>query len=186
MKKRKKNGYIVKELTATLAILLILVLILANTVFSLVKNSGYGMRNTLDNGDIVYVSRLEKYKRFSLVSLIIPGTNESSIRRVVGLPGESVYYSLDELYVEDRIIFEPFLEKKLAQYKMNDEIYTENFDSKDMLKATNGRIPKGKYLVLGDNRPFTTDSRYYGLVDESKIIGVVKLRIWPLHKIRSY
>ncbi|MTD38284.1 hypothetical protein GIX45_06545 [Erwinia sp. CPCC 100877] len=56
------------------------------------------------------------------------------------------------------------------------------------IKGLTGRpaISKGEYLVLGDNRPYATDSRYYGLVDEKEIIGIVEMRILPFHKVRWF
>ena len=44
-------------------------------------------------------------------------------------------------------------------------------------------IPEGQYLVLGDNRPLSRDSRDFGTVDESQIIGEVQLRFWPFNRI---
>ena len=46
-------------------------------------------------------------------------------------------------------------------------------------------IPDGKYLVLGDNRPISKDSRYIGLIDEEDIVGKATIRIWPLSSLGS-
>ncbi|WYJ95157.1 signal peptidase I [Enterococcus sp. 9D6_DIV0238] len=188
MKKKRKLQIqqLMKEILITLIITCLLGIVLTQTVFKIEKNVGYGMREALDDGDLVYIDRLARYKRFSLVNIKTPRTNESSIRRIIGLPGERIYYINDALYVNDRLVVERFLESRLAQIRIEGNIYTENFDSKELSETTNGILPEGKYLVLGDNRPFTTDSRYYGLINEDEIIGTMKLRWWPLHKIRSY
>ncbi|MGX0400310.1 signal peptidase I [Staphylococcus pasteuri] len=61
---------------------------------------------------------------------------------------------------------------------------TEDFNSKT-LKGAQGhaKIPKGKYLVLGDNRQNSIDSRYdVGLIDKKQIVGKVMFRYWPISK----
>lgn len=45
-------------------------------------------------------------------------------------------------------------------------------------------IPKGKVFVMGDNRLHSIDSRHIGLVDESKIVGEVNLRYWPMEELK--
>lgn len=182
-KQRKKNSKkrflqeISKELGITFLIVFLSLFILSNIVFALPKNEGYGMREALNDGDRVYVDRLGKPKRFSLIYFKQPDGNGTSIRRVIGLPGERVRYHNDELYIDDRLVVERFLQKKLVQAKLADQVITEDFDSIDIMETNNGIIPKGKYLVLGDNRNYATDSRYYGLVDERAVIGNVELSL---------
>ncbi|WP_429950551.1 signal peptidase I [Enterococcus sp. AZ170] len=188
-KRRKKNKKqrllqeLSKELGITFLIVLLCLFLLSRVVFALPKNEGYGMREALNDGDRVYVDRLGTPKRFSLIYFKQPDGNGTSIRRVVGLPGERILYSKDELYVDGRLVVERFLQKKLAQAKIDDEMITEDFDSIAILGTTDGIIPKGKYLVLGDNRHYATDSRYYGLVDRRDVIGIVKLRLLPFYQI---
>lgn len=191
-KKRKKNRKkqhlqeLSKELGLTFLILLLLMLFLSKVIFTLPKNEGYGMRDALNDGDRVYVDRIGKPKRFSLIYFDQPDGNGTSIRRIVGLPGERIRYHNDELYIDDRLVIERFLQKKLVQAQLANEVITEDFDSIDIIGTTNGIIPKGKYLVLGDNRHYATDSRYYGLVDERAMIGNVKLRWWPFYQMNTY
>ncbi|MDU0850631.1 MAG: signal peptidase I, partial [Staphylococcus epidermidis] len=45
--------------------------------------------------------------------------------------------------------------------------------------------PKGKYLVLGDNREVSKDSRSFGLIDKDQIVGKVSLRYWPFSEFKS-
>ncbi|EOH96792.1 signal peptidase I [Enterococcus haemoperoxidus ATCC BAA-382] len=190
-KQRKKNSKkrflqeISKELGITFLIVFLLLFILSNVVFALPKNEGYGMREALNDGDRVYVDRLGKPKRFSLIYFKQPDGNGTSIRRVIGLPGERVRYHNDELYIDDRLVVERFLQKKLVQAKLADQVITEDFDSIDIMETNNGMIPKGKYLVLGDNRNYATDSRYYGLVDEQAVIGKVELRLSLFQLLRK-
>ncbi len=73
---------------------------------------------------------------------------------------------------------------KIKKHKVG-EYLTENFKSKD-LKGTNGnmKIPSGKYLVLGDNRQNSIDSRMdeVGLLDKNQVVGKVVLRYWPFNR----
>lgn len=179
MRRRKKRKEFYKELSKELILTLLVVLFLfflcSKVVFSLPENEGYGMLNTLTDGDRVYVNRFGEPKRFSLIYFNQPDGNGTSVRRVIGVGGEHVRYVNDELYIDDRLVIERFLLKELSQAEIDDDIVTKDFDSIDIQGVENGLIPKGKYLVLGDNRRYATDSRYYGLVDEKEIIGTVVL-----------
>lgn len=187
-KKRKIRSIqeVSKELGITFLIVLLLLFLLSRVFFTLPKNEGYGMCDELNDGDRVYVDRLGKRKRFSLIYFKQPDGNGTSIRRIIGLPEEKVSYRNDELYINDRLVVERFIQRRLVQAKIENEVITVDFDSKDILETNNGIIPQGKYLVLGDNRHYATDSRYYGLVDEQAVIGTVKLRWWPFYQIRAY
>lgn len=61
-----------------------------------------------------------------------------------------------------------------------EKVSTKNFSLKDMGYE---KIPEDKYLVLGDNREDSKDSRQIGLISKKDIIGRVSLRVWPLNKI---
>ena len=80
---------------------------------------------------------------------------------------------------------EPYL--RFAKSEQPDqELLTENFTLSSLLGAPIARIPEGYYLLLGDNRSFATDSRYYGLIEAKEIVGVVNLRLLPIHKLQSF
>lgn len=187
-KKRKRQKYkeLRREVGMTFLIIFLIGLVLSRLVFSLPENDGYGMIGSLSDGDRVYVNRLGEMRRFSLIYFKQPDGNGMSIRRIIGLPGEQVRYTNDDLYIDGRLVVERFLQKTLGQAKLADEVITKDFDSTDILKTDDGIIPDDHYLVLGDNRGYATDSRYYGVVDKKKIIGTVELRWWPFYQIRSY
>ena len=77
------------------------------------------------------------------------------------------------LYINDKKIEEEYLDK---------DTVTENFSLMDLGYEV---IPKDMYLVLGDNREDSLDSREIGLVKEKEILGKVDLRIWPIFRIRN-
>ena len=72
------------------------------------------------------------------------------------------------LYINDKAYEEPYLNK---------DVVTEDFKLQDIGVDV---IPDNKYLVLGDNRSDSLDSRKYGLVDKKQIIGTAWIRLWPI------
>ena len=94
------------------------------------------------------------------------------IKRVVGLPGETIEYKDNFLYVNGEKYKEKFL---------GDEVITEDFSLKEL---GYDKIPKGYYLVLGDNRENSKDSRSFGLVKEKDIVGLAWIRLYPFNKIK--
>ncbi|GGD04958.1 signal peptidase I [Enterococcus wangshanyuanii] len=140
------------------------------------------MSDTLEDGEVVVVNKLSKIKRFDLVYLKVPKSKDKSIRRIIGQPGESLYYKNGQLFINEQEKDEAFIGDYKNQFEQDGMLYTEDFTLKSL--TGNPTIPKGKYLVLGDNRPYATDSRYYQLVDEKEIIGKVEMRVLPLHKLQ--
>jgi signal peptidase I len=115
----------------------------------------------LDRFDIVVI----KYKDSS-------GKSELIIKRVIGLPGDKIEYKDNILYVNDEAIEEKFL---------SDDVVTNDFNVSDLGYEV---IPDDMYLVLGDNREDSLDSRDIGLITKKDILGKVNIRIWPINKIR--
>ncbi|MEI5992312.1 signal peptidase I [Enterococcus termitis] len=175
-----------KEILLTTVIVSFLFMILSLTIFTLPKVEGYGMTPVLNNGERVFVNRLGTIRRFKLIYFKVPNSHETSIRRVIGLPNEHIQYKNDQLYINHQETVERFLQNQLNHAKQNEELVTDDFQLQQLPDVKYDTIPRGKYLVLGDNRPYSTDSRYYGLVDEKDIIGTVEMRILPLHQLVSF
>lgn len=186
-KKRRKKRQLklfVLELSGAILITGSLVFLLSLFLFSLPKVEGYSMVPTLRVGDRVYVNKLGVLKTFKLVYIKIPGKKEKQIRRIIGVPGDKIVYKDDQLQIngvnkDEKFIFD---EKQVSQE--NGRFYTEDLSLSSLLGEE--VIPENKYLLLGDNRPYSFDSRQYGLVDEKDIIGVVEMRILPLHLWKNF
>ncbi|MGX7137242.1 signal peptidase I [Enterococcus silesiacus] len=183
-KKRRKMLLLFGEIGLTLLVTIVVVYLLSLFTFSLAKVEGYSMSDTLDDKDVVVINKLKDIKRFDLVYMKVPNAKDKSIRRIIACSGESVYYKNGQLFINEEEKEERFIADYKSQFEKDGMMFTEDFTLKTLTgKST---IPKGKYLVLGDNRPYATDSRYYQLVDEKEIIGTVEMRILPLHKLQKF
>jgi signal peptidase I len=84
------------------------------------------------------------------------------VKRVIGLPGETVSSVGNTVYINNKPLREPWLSKNEQLGK----------------PITTQKVPPGEYFVMGDNRPVSCDSRYWGDVPAQSIIGKVILRWW--------
>jgi signal peptidase I len=92
------------------------------------------------------------------------------IKRVIGLPGETVTIANGQVLINGQPIDEPYLDGLSTQCSQNCSV----------------TLGPGQYFVLGDNRPNSLDSRSFGPVTADNIIGQVILRYWPLDKCEIY
>ncbi len=152
-------------------IIVAIVLLVKQFVITPVQVSGDSMYSTLKNGDIMILNKvgykLAGLRRFQIV--VVDNKDNLLIKRVIGLPGETVEYKDNKLYINGKYYEEDFIDTNTVK--------TEDF-------AVNGVIPEGKYLVLGDNRGNSEDSRDYGLISKKDIIGKAWIRFWPISQIK--
>lgn len=157
-------------------IFIIIILFLAIYVVGLQQVIGPSMSPTLESNDIIILDKISykftKIKRGDIISLYRE-KNNSLIKRVIGLPGEYIEFKNNKLYINDVYI---------------DEIYLMNVVTKDFSLKELGydKIPQNMYLVVGDNRENSLDSRdtSIGLIKKQEIIGKARFRLWPLNKIK--
>ncbi|MGX7150140.1 signal peptidase I [Enterococcus ureasiticus] len=169
-----------KEFLIALALLGVVLYVVSLFTFSFVKIEGYSMMPTVNDGEWTFVNKLANIKRFKMVLYKEPKSNEYSVRRVIGLPGERIRYKDDKLYVNDIDMYERFLYEQLDRAKSSQTVFTEDWGDGTVT------IPEGEYLLLGDNRPYAIDGRDYGYVSKHEIIGVVEMRLFPVHKIQQF
>lgn len=182
-KRRQKRRNLLVEIGISLTIFFVLVGTVSFLTFRIVKVDGYAMTPTLNDQDQLFVYKWGKIKRFSLVALTPSSSRPAVTRRVIGLPGETIRYEKGQLYVNEEEVVERFF-SSLVQEGI-DEPLTEDF-TLSQLSSDLKVIPEGSYLVLGDNRPYASDSRSFGLVKEDQIVGVVTARVFPLHSLRQF
>ncbi len=128
-----------------------------------VRVDGDSMNKTFKNGDILILYKLSKIKRFDVIVLHEEKDNEKIIKRVIGMPGDTVAIKDGEIYINDE--------------KIDDE-YAYGMTS-DYERIT---LKSDEYFILGDNRLISKDSRYFGPIKEKEIKGKVVFRIFPFSK----
>jgi signal peptidase I len=137
------------------------------------------MEPTLNIGDRILVDKLSYHlhavHRGDIIvfsrppgETLEPGVNDL-VKRVIGLPGETISGQDGQVFINGKALPEPWLPKGVV---------TGNFSPV--------KIPKGYYFVMGDNRGFSSDSRVFGPISGSLIVGRVVMRIWPLSHITIF
>ncbi|HEX6922438.1 MAG TPA: signal peptidase I [Bacillales bacterium] len=168
-----------------IAIAVIIVFVIQNFFFANYVVHGQSMMPTIHDGNRVIVNKVDydfdKPERFELIVFHYSET-EDFIKRVIGLPGDSLHYKDDVLYVNGKPMKEPYL--KPFKSRLVSGNLTEDFTLKE--KTGRKTVPEGKVFVLGDNRRHSYDSRYFGFVSMDQIVGKVDLRYWPIDTFEVY
>ena len=129
--------------------------------------SGSSMESTLNNHDLVIINklvyRIKPIERFDIVVVNNDEDNDRIIKRVIGLPNETVEYKDNKLYING----------KLIETKLSFE-YTDDFKVE---------TKEDEYFVLGDNRDVSKDSRMLGSFNKKDIVGRVGIRFYPFDKV---
>lgn len=163
--------YFIKEWVVPVAIALIIVLFLNKFVFILVTVPTGSMESTIMPGDRLYVNELFNIKDAARGDILVFKSDELDekrlVKRVIGLPGETVEVMADgSVYINGEILDEPYAVEVEGEAKVFN-------------------VPENTYLFFGDNRPISYDARYWDnpYIDESKIIGKVLFRFFPFNRI---
>ena len=188
-KKEKEKRTFKEELLSwvyTLLAALVIVTVIRTFFFEPIRVDGESMRNTLQDGDIVLVTKPEywsgNYQRGDVIICRYPNRNKESsislggsfeltftnhtlfVKRLIGLPGDKIEFRQGVLYVNDQLVDES-----------NIDVYIPY--TRSMGPITLGR---DQYFVVGDNRGNSNDSRAVGPISEDMIVGHVNLVVWPL------
>ena len=167
-----KTKNIIKDISSYVIVILI-VIIIRVFIFDPVRVDGPSMDTTLANGQILILDKMsyrkKDIKRYDIV--VIKLDNKKIIKRVIGLPNEVVEVKDNTIYVNGK--------------EINDPYASTDTDDFDMGKIGLIKIPGDSYLVMGDNREVSLDSRYaeVGTIKRDKILGKATLRVWPFTKI---
>lgn len=157
------------DLFKTVITTFVLCLIITNFFFMPVIVEGMSMNPTLTDGSTgfanIIATKVTEFKRFDIV-VIKKSDNNQIVKRIIGLPGETIWYQDDTLYVNGQPIEEDFLDKEyMKDYLENSS--RENFTT-DFAPITLG---EDEYYCLGDNRPVSLDSRALGAFKKSQIVA---------------
>lgn len=145
-------------------IIIVVVVFVRTFIVTPVRVNGSSMAPTLKGGEIMLLNKLGNIERFDIVVLKIEEEQDNLIKRVIGLPGETVEIKDNKIYINEKI-----LEDKYG------EGITYNID-----KIT---LKEDEYFVLGDNRMISLDSRVFGTIKASEIKGTTNFIIYPFKKI---
>lgn len=167
-----KTKNIIKDISSYVIVILIVVIIRV-FIFDPVRVDGPSMDTTLANGQILILDKMSyrknDIKRFDIV--VIKLDNKKIIKRVIGLPNEVVEVKDNTIYINGK--------------EINDPYASTDTDDFNMAEIGLIKIPGDSYLVMGDNREVSLDSRYkeVGTIKREKILGKATLRVWPFTKI---
>ena len=140
--------------------------------------SGASMYPTLHNGDRMVLSKVGDIHRFDVVILKAPDENVEYIKRVIGMPGDTVQMKSGVLYINGKKVDQPFINTEVLAKQT---VFMDDFTLESLTGES--KVPEGKYFVLGDNRGVSKDSRMIGFIDRSAIEGKAVFTIWPFGRI---
>jgi signal peptidase I len=109
------------------------------------------------------------------------------IKRVIGLPGDTVMVKGDEVYINDERIDEPYIKAEIDKAKSRGAFYNTSVNFRvDNDGISTATVPEGTVFVLGDNRPRSKDSRYesVGFIAMEEIKGRADLVFWPVDEFK--
>ena len=189
---------------------LIIALVCLSRIFlwSNVRVEGHSMDPTLADGEVLFVVKHLPIDRFDIVVAHEEDGNKDIVKRVIGMPGDTIRYENDKLFINDKETDERYLAEYLNLFKTEKlqntytgkgfegnkgvyfrelaqkaQAFTVDVNSNTSFSFT---VPQGEYLLLGDDRLVSSDSRHVGTFKASDIKGEAKFRFWPLNRIGTF
>jgi len=178
----KKILHSVWEITEVFLIAIIAVAAIKYFLIQPFIVNGASMENMFSDGDYLLIDeisyRFQDPQRGDVVVFHSPQDySVYYIKRIVGLPGETVDVENDQVKIENKEHPEGFL---------LDESYLSPLRSTGWVGSKRVTLGQTQYFVLGDNRLNSLDSRFWGPLEKSAIVGIVRLRLWPLNAIELF
>jgi len=159
-----------RDIVITLILAVVIFLLLQFTVQSFII-IGSSMQPNFQDGERLVINklvyRLREPARGEVIVFLPPnGQQPDYIKRIIGLPGETVEVKDGVVYIDDHPLDEPYQLNELPKYTLSKQI-----------------VPSNEYFVLGDNRNNSNDSHNGWTVPRQNIIGKAWLSIWPPSKL---
>lgn len=163
-------------------------------VFVIQRDNVYGdsMSPTLESGDVLFTQKIstyfKKYDRGDIVVLNgqnMEGYNKSEylIKRIIGLPGETVKIENGNVYIKPAGQEEFYV---LQENYLAEGVKTTMMDYGTAHGYNEVKLADNEFFCLGDNRPVSNDSRNLGPFTEDRIVAVAVIRVFPFNMIRTF
>ena len=196
--KKKSVAREILEWVLTIVAAIAIALPIRAFAFEMVRVNGESMNSTLANGEIMFVTKFDyastwlsfpwqddeakenaarittggNPQRFDVVVCRYPGRGDTNfVKRVVGMPGDTVEVREGYLYVNGEKYDEPYIKDEYRTGRLN------SFGPYE--------VPEGEYFVMGDHRNNSNDSRMQGSLPRDMIIGHVRTVLYPFGEIRG-
>lgn len=140
------------------------------------KIKGQSMDPTFPDGEYLLTEKVSYYSRNPIRGDVVvfkapPEISEDDeyIKRVIGLPGDKIMIQDGKVYVNNEM---------LNEYYLSDTLYTS--DGAFLKEGQEYTVPEARYMVFGDNRPHSLDSRAFGPITKSTMSGRAWVVYWPV------
>jgi len=171
-------------------------IVFATANYSIHTVRGNSMDNTLNDGDIVFAKKIWRTTRISHNDLVVGKSPVSEkniyIKRCIGLPKDRIIIDQDSVYCNapdhftssgDEIVI-PYKDFSVYIDDINFEYYKNALmfiEMKDISSDRNVTFGNDYYFLAGDNRAYSIDSRYFGVVPRSRLYSIVIKRLGNIH-----
>lgn len=181
--KKKKNElrgwkYEIFDLVRTFLICFVAVMLISNFVVKPVHVDGDSMHPTLNDGELGLINLFSvQHQSIERQDVVVAehknfNSKEDWVKRVIGLPGDTVYAKDDVVYINDKALLEPYLDNEYANNIRNQgSNFTDDFDKV--------KLKDDEYFLMGDNRVVSYDSRRVGAFKKQDIIGKDAYILYP-------
>jgi len=178
--KKRRRGRFALEWAAVVVIALVVAVVVRTFVFQTFYIPSGSMEPTLDIGDRILVDKLSyDFHPVHTGDIVVfkrpphadvgPPSIKDLVKRVIGLPGQTIWSHGGQVYIDGKILPEPWLPPGTVTRGIRPQ-----------------KIPPDHYFVMGDNRGDSLDSRYFGPIPGSLIVGRMVARIWPLSRFKIW
>lgn len=168
------------EWTKALLIAFALAFLIRHFLFGSYIVDGPSMKPNFQSGERLIVNKvlydIRQPKRGEVV-VFHAVENKDFIKRIIGLPGETVKVQGDSVFINGQLLDESYLKEVVEQAKKAGKSYND-------LNLPETKVPDGTVFVMGDNRSDSTDSRMIGPVSFDKIVGRAEIVFWPLPEMK--
>lgn len=175
----EKFKFAIIELVETFIVSFLVIFMIYQFIASMEVVSGASMEPNFDTGQRILVDKVsplfKPFRRGEVVVLTPPNDlDKHYIKRIIGLPGDIIKIFECKVYII----------ASGEQYELKEDYLSKDTCTTGGIMLTDGRsmqLNSDEYIVLGDNRTYSVDSRYFGVVTRKELLGRVIFRFWPLN-----